>query len=262
MVFRRRPVRRPRRRVNPFKKISTGIRVARKAIGGIKRLHRSLNPSANVCDVVENFYVGECRSGVPYAQFVTLAMCARALSQAPFYQEYRITAVQMCFQAYADAFGNTTGGTGIALTIPQLLFITQPNGYMLAGTQNYETMLEMGAKPVKFERDIIRSFQPTVNIQTSYNSGSLVQNGSTSASTAAGVMLKKSPWLSTKSYTSLTDQVPHYGALYYFDQRITSQSTPLGCVTLKIHIQFRKPYNKQGEGATIPSYPTNPQRSA
>ena len=261
MVFRRRPRARRPRRVNPFKKISTALRVGRKAIGGIKRLHRSLNPQANVCDVVENIDVGEVYSNKCYTNIITLDNCGRAKAMAPYFQEYKATKVELEFIPYQDVFGNTSGVTSsIGNSAPQLLYSHQPAGVLDPAVQNYQSMLEMGCKPIKWTRDLTRSYSPTVVELVSYNNDAF-SNGS-SANVSNGLRVLKCPWLTTKAFPLQVGGnipiTPLYGAAYFMYQRVGSGETvAIGRVTCKVHFCFRKPLNTTIDGTN----PSNPQRA-
>jgi len=242
------------------KKIAHGI-------SAIKKLHKTLNPArGNVCDVVEAVNFGEILPNKPYACITTLGMCKRALKQSPYYQEMKLTKVQWEFQPYETVFGNTTGAnlTVSTITCPQLLYTHQPNGFMLEQAQSLQSFQEMGCKPQKFTKDIIKSYSPTLYEYVSYNSGLLSSTASYPSVSGTGTTscgnIIKNKWITTLTASSdVTDDnrgaadLPYYGAMFYAQQTVTAGSNiSIGRLAMKCHWSFRYPYDSQAEGGTLP----------
>ena len=105
---------------------------------------RTMNPAGNRATIIESVNFGEFVAGKAYAGFTTLTQCVRAANVARNFQEYKCTRVEWEFQPYNTVYGNTTTtlpGSAIGLTLPQMLYSHQPNGYMLEQTMNYNTFL-------------------------------------------------------------------------------------------------------------------------
>lgn len=148
---------------------------------------------------------------------------------AQFYQMYRITKVELRFKPQYDTFA---AGVGTTL-VPYLHYITDKNG-SIPTTVGLSNLIQMGAKPIRFDdKTITRSYKPTV-IMDSLRDGSV---------TSAPAAYKVSPWLSTNYNISAPNlwtpsSINHYGIYWCVAHNGTSQFAY--DVEVSVHFQFKK----------------------
>jgi hypothetical protein len=154
---------------------------------------------------------------------------ARITALGALYQDYRITAVKIKFAPNLNTFGaGTTTGY-----LPQMLtkvFDIQPPPVW---GETYITSMDPKTHEIT-QKDFTVSFPPKVNMLAS-----------TTGATGQGVMIKKSPWLSTNANANTggawaADSTEHFGLLAYITN--SAGNDTIGCgFQGEIFVEFRRP---------------------
>jgi len=154
---------------------------------------------------------------------------SRIAALGALYQDYRITACKIKFMPNLNTFGaGTTTGY-----IPQMLtkvFDVQPPPVW---NEVYITSMDPKCHELT-QKDFTVSFPPKVNMLAS-----------TTGASGQGVMIKKSPWLSTNANANTggawaADSTEHFGLLAFITNSAANDS--IGCgYEAEIFYEFRRP---------------------
>jgi hypothetical protein len=153
----------------------------------------------------------------------------RIAAIAACYQDYRITACKLKFVPNLNTFGaGTTTGY-----LPQMLtkvFDIQPPAVW---GEVYITSMDPKTHELT-QKDFTVSFPPKVNMLAS-----------TTGASGQGVMIKKSPWLSTNANANTggawaADSTEHFGLLAFITNAAANET--IGCgYQAEVFYEFRKP---------------------
>jgi len=154
---------------------------------------------------------------------------ARIISLASCYQDYRVTEVRIKFMPNLNTFGagSTTG------YIPQLL--TKVLDIQPPPTWNEVYITSMAPRCHELtQKDFTVKWKPKVNMLAS-----------STGATGQGVMIKRSPWLSTNANANTggvwaADSTEHFGLLAFITNSAANDS--IGCgYEAEVFFEFRKP---------------------
>lgn len=211
-------------------------RVGRRG-GGLRR--KMAKQEWASCKVNHN--LGYLTNAVPYkySEF-SLQGYERAARVASCYQFYRISRVDVKFIPTADTYiAGTTAGE-----IPNLYYMIDKSD-ALPPNFNVESLLQMGAKPIRFDDKTINvSFKPAVTWKALDENGSQANFG----------MTRVSPWLSTNNNNTsdttnwIASSVDHHGIAFYVSGGVAGQNY---VVEITAHFQFKKPLYELPEGIPV-----------
>ncbi|AYP28766.1 MAG: putative capsid protein [Cressdnaviricota sp.] len=178
-------------------------------------------PAVMTAATTTKFYVSGVSSN---PRISTIASC---------YQEYRIMKVAFKFMPLTNTYG-TAGGTGGYIHQLYLKTVNQPPPPGIDATG----LASMGAKVHELtQKDFTYTFKPAVDM--------LAATGGVDA--FSGVMIKKSPWLSTSDNADIggvwaADSTPHWGLLARIQTPGGDGNEQQGVgYTAKVYYEFRKP---------------------
>jgi len=197
-----------------------------------RKIARGLAPVNTAC-IRENSQLSQDDGSVVLYRSLALddATYDRAQATAKAFQEFRIKSVKLTFQPFADTFTPAAGNT-----IPQLYFQLDRGAAMDTSAQ-FQTFLDMGVKPIRFDdKNITRKWKPAV----------LVTNA-VAVGTNTSTQLKTSPWLSTNG-NAINNALPwipnstdHYGAAFYVTKMNPLTPTVKYKIDIEVIFEFRKP---------------------
>lgn len=155
----------------------------------------------------------------------------RAQAVARAYQEYRVKYIKLTFKPSCDTFAPAAGNQ-----IPQLYFqLDLANS--IETDCNFQTFLDMGVKPMRFDdKNIIKVWRPTV----------LTTDG-TGPGTSTAAQVKKTPWLSTNAASGNPNAtwspslVLHHGAVWFVTPLNPATPEITYMVECETVFEFRKP---------------------
>jgi len=156
---------------------------------------------------------------------------ARISALGALYQDYRITACRIKFCPNINTFTGLTGAT--PGYIPQMLtkvFDIQPPPVW---DEKYITSMDPKTHELT-QKDFTISFPPKVNMLAS-----------TTGASGQGVMIKKSPWLSTNANANTggawaADSTEHFGLLAYITNSAANSGINCG-YQAEVFYEFRRP---------------------
>lgn len=182
-------------------------------------------------------------SNTPYKDIEqNLGDFMRASSIAGSYQEFRIKYIKYKFIARYNTFQASTNETTV-FPIP-LLYTRIDVAGALPNSTSITQLKEMGCKPVRFTKDLVRSWAPGVQLGTS--------NSGTTAVLATKPLI--SPWLMTNKTADTAgwdvNDTDHFG-LYWFMETagLPGDGTYEYDAEVEVGFQFRKPLAQPTTGA-------------
>lgn len=209
-----------------------GKRVAKRGYRRRRGYARSkMNPNRDYARVTCTHDLGYDSNGVVYkfSEF-SLNGWTRAVAVAPSYQFFRITRIDMKFIPTADTYqaGATAG------EIPNLIYMID-KADNLPPTTDVPTLLNMGAKPIRFDdKSITVSFKPAITYKATDEGVNPNNFGLT----------RVSPWLATNNnntsdtLTWTPSSVDHHGIAYCVTGGVSGQNYK---VMVTAHFEFKKP---------------------
>jgi hypothetical protein len=206
------------------------------------------------------------------AQFITTQMSAfpRTQSISQNYRFYRLKKVTMELTFPYNTFQESTAGSP---TVPYILKVMCRDGNYDGNTANaaasYAEMLALGAKPIKGQGVKKISWVPNIAFGAPMlDSTGGVLSSQTAVTTpvpaaafnASYIQIKKSPWLSTYTLSTLpttasaSADIPpgqgadavHFGLLLMIVQEVGMMSAVPVAVTLTLETEFKKPLDAVG----------------
>jgi hypothetical protein len=154
---------------------------------------------------------------------------ARISALGELYQDYRITAVKLKFMPNLNTFGAGTTTGYLPQMLTKVFDIQPPAGW----NETYITSMDPKTHEIT-QKDFTVAFPPKVNMLAS-----------STGATGQGVMIKKSPWLSTNANANTggawaADSTEHFGLLAFITNAAANES--IGCgYQAEIFYQFRRP---------------------
>lgn len=174
-------------------------------------------------------------SNTPYKDIEqNLGDFMRASQIAESYQEFRIKYIKYKFIARYNTFQASTNETTV-FPIP-LLYTRIDKAGALPTTTSITQLKEMGCKPVRFTKDLVRSWAPGVQLG--------VSNAGTTAILATKPLI--SPWLMTNKSADTAgwdvNDTDHFG-LYWFMETagLPGDGTYEYDAEVEVGFEFRKP---------------------
>lgn len=175
---------------------------------------------------------------------VSLDQFARSLIVAQNFRFYRITKVTYEYMPEANMF---QAGTALVPTLPYMTSVMcrdgnfNGTGYTAAGV--YSDLLEMGAKPQRFNKVKRISYVPNICLATS----GLTADGASTGSAVQYVTRKKMPWLSTVQESTgapsptAGSSWKHFGHQWFLGADVTDIGQVLYNLKVTAHFQFKQP---------------------
>lgn len=188
--------------------------------------------------IVERGQMVHLLNDTPYNFVIEGCIGGRSQSLAGCYQDYRITAVKVCFFPIVNTvtFSDVSGGNRSEL--PELF--TKVLDVPAPATWNLQWLEEMDGKvSVLDQKNVVHTYKPKVDMLASTAGGS-------------GVIIKNSPWLSTNANaatggTFAPDDTKHFGLVAWVTANIGTGHLPapinLCRVEYEVFYEFRKPFS-------------------
>jgi len=154
---------------------------------------------------------------------------SRIAGIAQYYQDYRVTKVKIKFMPNLNTFGAGTTTGYIPQMLTKQLDIQPPAAF----TEAFLASMDPKTHELT-QKDFTISFVPKVNMLAS-----------TTGATGQGVMIKRSPWLSTNANANTggawaADSTEHFGLLAWITNSAANAS--IGCgYQAEVFFEFRKP---------------------
>jgi len=201
---------------------------------------RSTAPvQGNFARSVESVVYEDLTPNTGIVNVINLQDFARSTDLAQYYQWYRITEVKYDYQPFSDTFqeGPSTGAPSTSASAPQMYYIMDRSGRYDTATTPFtlQTIVEQGAKPRKFTKNITIKYKPNTLILNTIG-------GSDGTVIASAPQLKFNSWISTyqPAGAGTTPRIlPYYGHIVWFDQETGTAS--LGRLTITVTIEFKQP---------------------
>jgi len=188
-----------------------------------------------------------------YCVIPNLRQDSRAESLMAEFREYRIVDCKVTLVPIYDQYPNGAGGLTTNTSLPELYWASMSEP-IIPSKINKDLMLNMNARPVKFDRKIVRHVpcrvpQPVFGYAAGTNPSSVTPADVGATSYRLG---KSSPWIQTlytASQGGLDDSaglntVNHFGAVFYLSQQSTSEDGAgpiVGRSEVEFKVQYRKP---------------------
>nr|WAE42141.1 MAG: capsid protein [Cressdnaviricota sp.] len=224
-----------------------------------KRTHKKTAPKGQMARTQETTILPDLLPNVPNIVSLDMTLFPRSTSIGQQYQEYKMTKVTLKWTPNYDTFQQGASlSAGISLSAPQLWGMVDRQGMANNTRFSQPTFEAFGVKPVKWTRDITRSFIPNIVIAQGYETAG-DPGTSLPATSAIPSMVKKSPWLSTQ-YDCGTSPPPTQptrfnGYVFFIEQDVTPAAAfSLGDLAIVVDFEFRKPavpYTSALEGDVI-----------
>lgn len=185
--------------------------------------YASLSVSTNISDLPTNQMFTRMNT--------SLDQYSRAIQVAQGYQFYKISGIEFQFQPRLDTFDGATGAT-----VPYLVYMIDKGG-SLPSNITYSNLVQMGAKPVRFDEKTVHvKWRPGVVQDTAISPGGAPTNSSPAKYSV-------SPWLNTNAnfidpVAWSPSTVDHLGIYWCVE---TSGNNSLYDVIVTVHFQFKKP---------------------
>lgn len=209
-----------------------------------KRVARKSHNVPEKASCKELYSITGMISNTPYKDIEqNLGDFMRASSIAGSYQEFRMKYIKYKFIARYNTFQASTNETTV-FPIP-LLYTRIDTAGALPTTTSITQLKEMGCKPVRFTKDLLRSWAPGVQLG--------VSNAGTTAILATKPMI--SPWLMTNKSADTAgwnvNDTDHFG-LYWFMETagLPGDGTYEYDAEVEVGFEFRKPLAQPPVGAT------------
>lgn len=168
---------------------------------------------------------------------LTIALFPNLLKLAQLYQYYRLTRVEIRFKPNFNT--HIDGGPSGTGQIPFLHFAYDKSGSL--GPMNLpQGFEEIGVKPIRMDKVIVKSFVPSVKM------------GADPPTTSFG-MFKSAPWIPTHDVTGTVNNTPnHMGCVFGITK--TNPADAQGYdIDIRVCAQFRKPYVNPSSGVNQPT---------
>jgi len=242
----------------------------RKTVRKNRRLRRSKVSEKQHATIIDSFDARTIECNTAYQLDFDISAFPRAQEVGSEYQEYRCVKVELEFVPLYDTYQETQGAT-TAISLPNMYYTLDRTCQQTAFTP--AQMKEMGCKPVKFTKNLKRSFRPNnLAVLQSHTldphqwvEGDPAPEGlgtATNKTYAQSVEVVMGKWLSTQwdcnpAPATLVGLLPfkptaYYGAMFNFEQARPDTAEPIiGSCIVRTHWQFKGkalPY-----GSTVPT---------
>jgi len=171
--------------------------------------------------------------------------CPRIATMGSLFQDYRVTEVKIKFMPNLNTFGAGTTTGYIPQLLTKVLDVQPPVG------MNEAAIVQMDPKTHELtQKDFTVSFKPKVNMLAS-----------TTGAAGQGVMIKKSPWLSTNGNANtggawVPDSTEHFGLIAYITNSVGNDT--IGCgYQAEVFYEFRRPFAQPSSSSIADSKPTD-----
>lgn len=198
----------------------------------------------NFASTVESVDYEQITTNTMYDNLISLSNYPRAIAIAPNFQWYRITEVKFIYKPLWNTYQGgpiVIGPSPNPTTVPQMIWIMNRNGTFGATTSR--DLLDQGAKPMKFTKDMSIKYKPNTLTLSAYT-------GSDGSTLNNAAQLQWNEWLPTQPVATALS-VPYYGHQFLFQQDYPTGPNAIADLTIQVRIEFKQPA-AMGELPSLP----------